>query len=98
MVKTIGSCVRRLLNSVNSIAFVLHFPQVRTEGKSLQSLVIILYFVAPCMKRNKLISTPEAGIFLSILYNGSTAGYTRTIRRILLREIQVRCHGTEHCS
>jgi hypothetical protein len=43
------------------------------------------------MKRNKFIPTPGAVIFLSIFYNGSTVGYSRTIRRISLREIQVSC-------
>ncbi len=41
------------------------------------------------MKRNKYIPTPNAVIFLSVFYNGSTVGYSRTIRRILLRDIQV---------
>ncbi|CAF0744576.1 unnamed protein product [Adineta steineri] len=42
----------------------------------------------PCMKRNKHIPTPGAVIFLSVVYNGSTIGYSRTIRRISLRDIQ----------
>ncbi|CAF1574185.1 unnamed protein product [Rotaria magnacalcarata] len=41
----------------------------------------------PCTKRNKYISTPSAVIFLSAIYNGSTVAYSRTIRRISLREI-----------
>jgi len=43
----------------------------------------------PCTKRNKYIPTPSAVIFLSVFYNGSTVGYSRTIRRILLNEIKV---------
>ncbi|CAF0939143.1 unnamed protein product [Adineta ricciae] len=42
----------------------------------------------PCLKRNKHVPTPGAVIFLAVIYNGSTVGYSRTIRRIALREIQ----------
>lgn len=45
----------------------------------------------PCTKRNKYVPTPSAVIFLSVFYNGSTFGYSRTIRRISLNEIKVDC-------
>ncbi|CAF3387291.1 unnamed protein product [Rotaria sp. Silwood1] len=49
----------------------------------------------PCMKRNKYTSTSAAVIFLSIFYNVSTATYSRTIRRISLRDIP-QTHKTFH--
>ncbi|CAF4418864.1 unnamed protein product, partial [Rotaria sp. Silwood2] len=49
----------------------------------------------PCMKRNKYTSTSAAVIFLSIFYNVSTVAYSRTIRRISLREIP-QTHKTYH--
>ena len=53
---------------------------------------LIFVLEESCTKRNKYIPTPSAVIFLSIFYNGSTVGYSRTIRRILLSEMKVRCH------
>jgi len=89
MEKIIDNYVHQLSNLVESIVFILHYQLVKINKK----FFLFEHFFSseePCMKRNKYIPTPSAVIFLSIFYNGSTVGgYSRTIRRILLREIQV---------
>lgn len=91
MGRIIDNYVRQQLNWEESIVFVLHYRPVSFMNAKTSSLFNVS-IEEPCTKRNKYIPTPSAIIFLSIFYNGSTVGYSRTIRRILLNELKVSYH------
>jgi len=87
-----GENYRQLCSPIIELGRIdsIHFTLSTGRNSSIFFYCLSLFcFKEPCMKRNKYIPTPGADIFLSVLYNGSTIGYSRTIRRILLREIQV---------
>jgi hypothetical protein len=77
------------LGKIDSVRFTISTGKLNWR-KSIRRVHFL--FEEPCMKRNKYIPTPSAVIFLAIFYNGSTVGYSRTIRRILLSEIKVKFH------
>lgn len=88
MERTIDNYAHRTLNWPVWITFVWHFRPVGIKDSFL-STIDLSCLEEPCTKRQKQVYNPGAIIFLSVLYEGSTAGYSRNIRQILLREIQV---------
>lgn len=86
--KIIDNSVRQRSNWDESTAFVLPYRQVNFINEQVFMMDFVLE--EPCTKRNKYTPTPGAVIFLSIFYNGSTVGYSRTIRRVLLSEMKVK--------